>query len=130
MSILKESLKTALLSKPMALLVIMILIFLGAIGYFVGYLATYQETIVSTTPVELNIIKVMKQNTDGRYNVYYRYKDNETTYALKLTACVIKPKLDGTVVKAENIQYTYSTVFNHGADSRLSKPSQLFCVQK
>lgn len=130
MSILKDSLKTALFSKPMAILVVMILLFLGAVGYFIGYLATYKETIVSTTPVELNIIKVMKQNVDGKYNVYYRYKDNETTYAIKLSSCVIKPKLDGTVVKAENIQYTYSTVFNDGSESRLSKPSQIFCVQK
>ena len=130
MSILKESLKKALFSKPMALLIFMIIIFLGAVGYFFAYLTTYQETFVSSTPVELNIIKVTKQNVGGKYNVYFRYKDNETTYAIKLSSCIIKPKLDGTVIKAEKIKYTYSTVFNDGTDSRLSNTSQLFCVQQ
>lgn len=130
MSILKESLKAAVFSKPMAMLIVFVLIFLGFVGYFVGYLSSYKETIVSTTPVELHILKVIKQNVDGRYNVYYRIKDNETTYALKLSSCVIKPKLDDTLVKADTIQYTYSTIFRNGSESRLSKPQQLFCVQK
>lgn len=130
MSILKESLKTALISKPMALLVIMILIFLGAVGYFVGYLTTYQETVVSTTPLEIHVMKVKKQNIDNKYNVYFRYGDKEVTYVSKLSACVIKPKIEGTTIKGEQIHYSYTTMFNNGQDTRLLKPNELFCVQK
>lgn len=130
MSIVKDSLKTALLSKPMAALLGIVLIFLIAVGYLFGYFFTYKETIVSIQPVEIYIMKAKKQTTEFNYNVYFRYQGNETTYVSQLQSCVIKPKIDDTVVKAQQVHYSYTTLFNSGENIRLMNQNELFCVQK
>lgn len=130
MSIVKDSVKTAVFSKPMAFLLVLVAVFFAMVGYLFGYFFTYKETVVSVTPVQINVMKVKKQNTDSKYNVYYRYTDKEITYVIKLTSCVIKPKIEGTVLKGEQVRYTYTTMFNKGEETRLSKPNELFCVQK
>lgn len=130
MSILKDSLKETLYSKPMALLVSLILIFIFTVSYFFGYVINYKETIVSKEKVEIHVLNAKLQSTKDKYNIYYRYKDTDTTYVIKVENCTIKPKLNDSIVRAEKIHYSYETIFRSGNDTRLDSPSNLFCVKK
>jgi hypothetical protein len=130
MSILKDSLKETLFSKPMALLIGMALIFFFIVFYFFGYVINYKETVVSKEKVEIHVLKAKSQSVKDKYNVYYRYKDNDTTYFIKVDNCTIKPKLNDSLIQAERIHYSYETLFRSGSDSRLDSPSNLFCVKK
>lgn len=131
MSILKDSLKSAMSGKAFKALVVLGVLFVLAVIYLFGYFFTYQETLTSKESVSLQILNVKTLDVPRlTHRVYYKVNDNEHLYIVNVEHCVIKPKMVGTKIVAEKAYYSYTTQFNSGKHSRLVDVNNIFCVKQ